>query len=363
MLGKLFVSGKIYVKNSQGELTDDDPIVSLLERPNDLQNFQEFGKEFIYYLFSAGWTYILPDNKSAGFEKQINKKGQIFNLNPDNIQFQNSRKINLFRDSNIGFNYQSNYSSLSNLSYSKDIVPFYYGVRDKDNPFIGVSNLDALNREIRNIVLADKAKENQIRLSGHTVVTPDAGRSPYDLGLDKPIYTEGQDGMNISVTEKQEIERKLLAKGLGNGNPITIASKGLRSFNLMAALSSFNFDDLKKEDIKSVLNSWHIPKEYQYIDRDATTFENMEKAQLFMYQNIIEPIADNFCKSLQQWYKYPNEIVIDYTHLPVYTIVEQQRQDTRIKEINEVIELRDKNIYTNEQAVELINQIDEKYKK
>lgn len=350
-------------------MVDDDPLVKLIKRPNDKQNFQEFGKEFIIFLLSCGWVYQLPYHASYGFERDLSKAGipgsdggiQLFNLNPDKIEFNNINNIDSIKDTDIIFKYCAGASNYT-YSYSNEIIPYYDILRDKDNPFIGISRLESLEKDIKNYLLAQKAKGNQIKLSGHTIVSPgESNKDQFNVGLDKPVlYSkvgEGQQG----ITEKDLMEKELSEGGLGNGKPITILSKSMKAFNLMEGLSKFDFDKSKKEDGKTILNAYSIPKEMQGIDRDATTYENMNDSKLDMIQSIIEPISVNFSLSIQQAYNHPNRIIFDYTHLPAYSKIRKEIQETKSKRISDIIILKNEGIYSLVEAQNKIKEIEKEY--
>lgn len=249
------------------------------------------------------------------------------------------------------------------LSYSDDIIPYYDILRNPKNPFKGVSRLKSLDANIRNYLLAQKAKGNQIKLSGHTIVSPDINNSnQLDLGLDQISHNvQLSDGSQVGVTKKDEMYEELSQGGLGTDKPLTVASKPLKSFNLMEGLKDFDFDKFIKEDAKTVLNTYGIPKEQQGIDRDATTYENIKNSKLDMCQNIVEPIAENFCLSLQQAYNHPNRIIFNYKKLPFYSVVRKEILETKTSKINNVINLKNEGIYSVEQAKILIDEIDKEY--
>ncbi len=335
----IFSSAEIYATDKKGNIVENDELVEKLLNPNSLQDFKEFSKEFIRNYFSGGYAYITPYHESAGFEKKLNK-ASLFVLNNDFISFNNGKA-----------SYQIN----EKYDISKSTL-FIDILRDPENPMKGISRVNSLQDEIQIIKLSDKAKQNQTKLSGHTIVSPknNTSQNSYvDNGLDQIIKSE--DGKQI--TEKQDIESKLNLSGLAQDKSITVASKELTAVNLMEGLKDYNFSENKLPEEKAILNLYNIPREFQNLaSNDVSKYENRQNAMLEVLQNTIEPLANSFAYKIQKHFDHENIIYLSYKHLPVYAIIENRNEEKKDKIVNRVISLLNSQLISTKEANKILEE-------
>ena len=188
LIANSFNNCKFVEKDLQGNEIKDGPLTKLLTNPNSKQSFEEFGKEYIRNLFSGGFSYLLPWHENPAYKNFIEKDSELLCLNNDGIDF-GGRKITMFQK-DISFEYF--YNSEKRTFNFAEIIPFYDIAQDPKNSFKGVSRLKALQEEINQIWLSNKAIDNHLTL---TVVykyglgdTIEVNFNPYIYGSDIMQY-------------------------------------------------------------------------------------------------------------------------------------------------------------------------------
>ena len=359
LISEIFSNAKIKTQDFDGNELDPCNLHKLLLKPNSKQNFEEYAKSFIRVLLSSGYVHEYLNSENLANRRRLDlidseKRPELMVLNSDFITTQRSFLWGLYNKEldNGNFKYDDgNYK----IDYTKeDVIIYYDEMQDEFNPYIGVSRLQSLKEEILNIQLANSGKTNQIKLSGHTIVTPTQRKeSEYSTNLDTSV-----DPNNKSYTHRDKLRDDLTNGGLSSNTPITVTNKELVSFNLMEGIKDINFDDFKREDVRSVMNLYQIPTELQGIDSSNSKYENRPFAQLEILENIVKPIAKNFIDSKKERYEVEDNIIFDYSHLPFYAKVKEQEEQATKNKIEGLIMLLNTDI--KEDTKEKIrNKIDE----
>ncbi|MXV39340.1 phage portal protein [Flavobacteriaceae bacterium Ap0902] len=327
LIGDVFASGKYVAKNAKGEIVENDPLVNLLNNPNDLQSGEELRKQFVRYLLSSGYCFLEPINfENTARPRDLSHKGtQLFALNPDKISFETNYLFGLVKMPLKEGRFKLDCGNYSQTKVFNSIIPFYDLGQDPNNNLKGISRLDSLEIELENIVTANKAKSNQLKLSGSTVVTPGTKNraDSFDMGLDTPV-----DFDNPDKTEKDAIEEKLHATGLGQGKTITVSGVELKSFNLMEGIKDIDFSEMRKSDEITVFNQFGIPPEFHQLD-SSPKYENRAQAGIEIIEFICKPLASNFCNSIREKYEHENDIEIDFSDSPYYAYQNEKKSKER----------------------------------
>lgn len=351
-LADLFKSANIYAEDANGKIVENDELVARLQEPNHLQGTEEFLAEFYYYLTASGWCYMLPYNQSIGFEKDLTS-AELFALNPDYCDFEKINK-NIFELTNLGFKYTypGQEAKLEKQLTTDDVIPFWDGPVSANNPFIGHSRLSSLTDEAINTILADKGKHNQIKRTGSMIIShKERGTDGFSDGLDEMVRKTKDKKI---VTHKDEIEAKLNALGLAQGNNILVSSKELTGFSMGKDIAGIDFSKLKESDIVVINNKIGVPPELMPLNGNNATYENREAAQYQVLQNRIIPVANNVATALTKFYKRPNKLVFSYEHLPAYQFAKKEKEESKNKITERVKMLMDMGVLTDEEAKQML---------
>jgi len=337
---EILSSGILKALDKNGEdVTENDALIALLKNPNENQNFQQFIKEWLYYHYSHGWNYIVPQSSAVGFEKRLDGKTKtyIYNTDPDHMVFNDQTSfwgfLNLNTNSKeVAFDYKP--LGFRGIKY-KNVIPFFDVRQNSEKPWMGISRLLALRQQIENYSLSLQGKANLIKRSGSILVSLDAAKNE-DLGLDSGIGTGQFDkdtGAPIVITHKERLEQDLRETSLGNGSMgIMFSTLPLKSQPLSSGLENIKFDELGGQDARQIMNKFNVPKEFQnLILTDVAKYDEKNSSMKFILQNIIIPLAESFCKSMMKYFEWENTIVLGYDHLPVFSDNEQTVIETNQK--------------------------------
>lgn len=256
----------------------------------------------------------------------------------------------------ISFEYTYN-TEKKILNYSQ-IIPFFDIAQNPENPFIGVSRLKALEDEINQIWLSNKAIDNQIKLSGNIIVSPDAGTNgQMSLGLDKPITINANSGK----THKDDIEEKLNLPGIIFGKSLTVSSTALKAINLAESLKDYDYNTkFKQQAGRVILNLFGIPRKLQNIITTSELQKDKEGEDVDLYEKIIIPVAQSFAKSINYVYSEltKSTIEIDYSHLSVFSERQENAKKTerqaKTETVEMLIKLLDKELITPDEAKKVL---------
>jgi phage portal protein BeeE len=330
---EILSSGILKSLDKEGnDVTENDALIALLKNPNENQNFQQFIKEWLYYHYSHGWNYIVPQSTSVGFENKLDKglKNSLYNVDPDHIKWNDGNSFfNLFKAKReISFDYEP--YNFNAVKYS-DVIPFIDVRQNPEKPYIGISRLLALEKQIQNYSLALQGDENLIKRSGSILVSLDS-KNNEDMGLDSAVGTGrfNEDGTPITATHKQTLEQQLRETGLGNGSMgVMFSTLPLKSQPLSSGLENLKFEEKMIGYARQIFNKYNVPKEFQNLTNETAKFANRQMAMIEVIQNTIEPLANSFCNKIATYYKWENTISLDFSHLPVFSDNEETRTTTQ----------------------------------
>lgn len=256
----------------------------------------------------------------------------------------------------ISFDYTFN-SEKKTYNFS-EIIPFYDIAQDPKNPFKGVTRLKALEDEINQIWLANKAIDNQIKLSGNIIVSPDSTKeSPMTMGLDKPVTTANAAGK----THKQEIEEKLNIPGIIFGKSLTVSSTALKAINLAESLKDYDYNKKYKQEAgRVILNLYDIPRKLQNIITTSELKSDKEGEEIDVYEKIIIPAANSLAKSINSVYSPLTKTYIefDYLHLAVFAErlqnAKKYEQEAKEKSADLLIRLRNEGLISEAECIKMM---------
>jgi hypothetical protein len=356
---EILSSGILKSLDKEGnDVTDTDALIALLKNPNDNQNFQQFIKEWIYYHFSHGWNYVVPQCSSIGFEKKLGgtTKTQLYNCDPDHFTWgSNYSFFGLIKNNKITFSYKP--LDFVNIDYT-DVIPFIDVRQNSEKPWMGVSRWLALKSQIQNYSLALQGDENLIKRSGSILVSLDS-KNNEDMGLDSMVGT-GQfdkDGNPITTTQKAQLEKQLKETGLGNNSMgIMYSSLPLKSQPLSSGLENIKFDEKMVGYARQIYNKLNVPKEFQNLDKETAKFANRQMAMVEVVQNTVEPLSTSFCDKIKSYFNWENTIYLDFSHLPVFADNEETKTTTQQSIVNLYTGLFEKGIIDQPRLTQILEE-------
>ncbi len=330
---EILSSGILKSLDKEGnDVTEKDALIALLRNPNENQNFQQFIKEWLYYHYSHGWNYVVPKSTSVGYENKLDKglRNSLYNIDPDHIEWSSDNVFwNFFtKNREISFNYEP--YQFSRIKYS-EVIPFIDVRQDSKKPHIGISRLLSLEKHIQNYSLALQGDENLIKRSGSILVSLDSPKNE-DLGLDSNVFMGANDknGVPIMTTHKKLLEEQLRETGIGTDSMgIMFSTLPLKSTPLSAGLENIRFNEKQIEYARTIYNKYNVPKEFQNLDKETAKFANRQMALIEAIQNTIEPLGKSFCDKIANYFKWENTIILDFSHLPVFSDNEQTKTTTQ----------------------------------
>lgn len=323
---EILASGIIKAKDKNGvDVSDTDPLVQLLRNPNENQNTAEFIKEWFYYFRSHGWTYVVPQSSSIGYEFILNKgtKTQIYNVDPDNVKWGNfwSSVMNFLgvgEKDKIQFDYKP--LGFKKISY-KNVVSFIDVRQNPERPWMGVSRLLALKPNIENYMISLQAKKNMLKKSGSFLISLDSKAD--DMGLDSMTGTGKMDdkGNPEMTTHKKVLEDQLRKTGIFNDSNMGMLFSGLplKVTQLSQGLEDIDYDAKAVQDARIIMNKYNLPTEFQNLTVERSKYANRDAAMMEVVQNNIQPVGNLFCEKMQKAFKSENKLWMDFSHLPIFT--------------------------------------------
>lgn len=334
-----------------GDEIEDGPLSNFLRSPNNNQTSKELFQEFVRNLFSGGYCYLYPYHNNPAYSNFIDKNAQLFVLNNDFIDH-SSQKVKFLQED---YTFKYDISGGSKLNFAQ-IIPFYDISQDPKNKFRGVSRLRALEEELNQIYLSNKAIANQIKMSGNIIVSPEATKeSELSQGLDKPIIVGNQ------KTHKDQIEENINASGLLRGKSFTISSTALKAINLAESLKGYQFNkEFKQEAGRIIMNLYGIPRKLQNIITAAELKSDKEGEDIDMYEKIVIPLADNFSESINSVYSKltGTKIKLDYSHVSAFKTrkedAEKNESEKKKNIIDNVVTLTKEKLISTEEAKKIL---------
>lgn len=149
-----------------------------------------------------------------------------------------------------------------------------------------------------------------------------------DIGVGNGQFDK--DGNPVIITHKEKLEEQIRHTGIGNSSAgIIFANLPLKVTSLSEGLEKIDFDKLKVDDARIIQNKFNLPKEFQNLTNESAKFMNRQMAMIEVIQNTIEPLGSSFCEKMKTFFDWPNTIVLDFSHLPVFSDNEQTKITTQ----------------------------------
>lgn len=311
----MFSRGRFVVTDLEDNPIEDDPLTLLINNPNPQQAKQEFLYNHLLYK-SLGNNYICVKGTNV---KDINTVVALFNLNQDDINFNNTKNQNQFifspldvqRFEDLTIEYQS-YSKSQTIRVG-DMVIFNdlpNSIRNNQSLIRGSSRVDALIPALSNIQVNQRSKNVNLKFAGTFIISNQANID----GVNTPIDPE----------EKRKIENLL------SGKNVIATKQNIKNLSMANDLQKLLLDENFAGDVLKVGQAYAMNRDVLNYFASGSTFENLKEAVVQWIQNDIQFEGQLFSSALENYFGYPamgRKIKMTYDHLPMMQIVEKQRAE------------------------------------
>lgn len=271
-----------------------------LLKPNPIQDFGDFYREWVIYNSVYGNYFIYPNRP---FEKS--EPSTIVNLIPEKIKITpTGRWIDQTKLDGI----ISKVEFIVNGAIVKTFKPSEIimgcdGI--SRSPFIAESKLINLQWPISNIVGSLKTR-NKFIYNGPKIIISSNSK-------------DSDGGIPFGDPERQNVERQL-SKDYGeqdNQSNAVLSTASLTSEKIDYPTKDLMLFEEEETDAYTISAEFGINKYLLPWSKDAT-FENTKRGEIETYQNTIIPESERFCKILDRIDNDEvNEYFMDYSHLPI----------------------------------------------
>ena len=324
----LFSLGEVKVLEKNDKPIEDDPFLTLIDKPNPFQTRSQFLWDYMFWQM-LGTAYCYCD--SAIVDKKDNR---LYFLDPSKIRwpkslsddkdkliFSSKSAEDIKKNTALIYQYDDNSTfkfGLDRLIISTDLTN---GV---GNWYKGPSRIDALYKVITNSEEALNAKNINVRYSGKFMV---AGTSDPNDTTRLPL---GND-------EKQDIESKM------NGSKQVHAMKSLIEIKrFVENMKVLELGDAFMEDYYIIGLEYGIPRDVLEASATGSTYENQEKARMAHISYCLQPKGNELMNSFERKFGYKEQgknIVMDWSHLPLTAVFEEAKAKVKDANIKSFIQL------------------------
>lgn len=307
------------IKNNKGEVEEitDDPLLSLMERPNYRQTQKEFWKISVAYYLLAGETFWY-------LEKTTNNAipNSMVNLRPDHVQIllsEDSKEI-------VGYEFNVNGNTIKlradDVLHIKNIDPL--------NPIRGIGVVRPATQRILTEKEASKYQAETFRSQGR----PDVA-----------IFTN-VDGLTEEAT--QEARRKWQKiYGSADGSKAGFFGNEVKDLKVLNAspreMDFINSQNFLRDDI---LAAFRIPK--AMITSDDVNLANSKTARVNYYKEACMPVLDAFLDIIN------NKFLVDKQEDKFFRYESPVKEDRELI-LSEAVQLKKAGIISPNEARELMN--------
>ena len=316
---------KFYI--GEPDQKQNDPLLDLINSPNDYQSKQDFFKEYVFQRIANGYVFIAPIG-AEGFEHRVERVDSLYNLNANYVEYntQHFQTKLLTREEakQKGFKFRYNDGVSNNRTFKiDDVIPFFDVANGLSEDFLlrSPSKLDSVLQPAVNMIKAFEAQNIIIKSNGREMMF--SMRKSDKLGLDKPISNE----------DKAEIQRKNRTYGMQHGQNKTMYLKGETGWKSL----HINAKDLALAEAiettsSAIAAAFNVPKDLIPVF-DNAKYENKKESEIQLIQSVVKPIADDICNSFSSYFKgYDKKpLQCSFDHLAPMQHIEQIKTDKAFK--------------------------------
>jgi hypothetical protein len=291
--------------DKNGEPIANSPILKLLKKPNYFQTQQDFIFQSVFFMSSEGANYIYTPTTNP----LLFLPSQIYNLKPDDIDFNNVDKVKkLFKTDQEfkEFGRQKIKYHLDGKTIDievSNLIPIYdlsNGL--KENSMIrGVSRIKSIERPLLNIEELLLSKNTNAKMSQKFLAK---SGNTYN-GVATPLGEE----------DKKAVKR-IIAK-----DTLHVTNQNVDVTHLVNNLKNLALDPQISSDAQIALLTFGLNNDVlNFFAGGSSTYENQERGEIRFYQNEIQNIGQTFCDSISQHFGLfdkGEKLTANYDHLPI----------------------------------------------
>ncbi len=318
------------VKNQDGTIDYNDPLLDLIKNPNPYQTTVDLVKQLYIFKSVHGWSY------QKTFGTSLNTSA-LYNLNPSSIDFKDYTNKPLLvwkgkdkSDLNtLDFIYDDN--GIRKTFRFSDVMPFYDIANglgsDSCSMYTSPSKIEGILKSISNL---------DLKLDGENVSDQTIGREMFfasGAGQNNPdSYISGV--KSLESKEREDIDNKL-------NNKSWLKSQRLRSFapsqptehkDLSIDSKKFDFSGGMTKHETIIARAFSVPNELYQAYKEGAKMENQHGAEVkyidYIYDTYIEDLASSWTKSFGDPSK---PFVATTNHLRALKKEENKKYDNALK--------------------------------
>lgn len=313
---------KFGVKEKDGTINFEDESLNILNNPNIYESGEEFLRKYEIFRLIYGWVYqktFMP----VGYAPEA-----IYNLDPSLITFPDFKgKFLAWKEEDVNelkavkFDYDDNGEKRS-FAF-KDVITFFdVANTNKDNPYISISRINALSKEVNNINLMGDAENRSTKTIGKQLIFSTENKNKEKGGFlsgDVPLSTNDMKSINSNLNDTTGFKSKFSEKQLG-------------MLDTSVKLKDLGLNDGRSHNTGVIIRAFGLTNELYDYHTKGSTFENQEKAELRFIQNVVQPIADDLANSYTKSFGDVNRpFVASLEHVPTMQVVENTKADRALK--------------------------------
>lgn len=311
---RAFSAGVIRALDSKGNEIENDPIVTLLKKPNWFQSEKEFlrqtklfheifGNEYVYSFFGVGSKpiktkaiYTLPPNLvRCEYESE-----KPFFLNDDQTKYPDGVKYTYTLDKDKDLPIEQIIHLNDNRVSITD--------RDRKSMLCGESKMKGLTVAINNIKMAYETRGQIL-----------ADRGALGILSNKSADIAGQ--IPVSAEDRDEVHKQYsgIYGGLKGQKRVIITNADLRWQEMSVSPDKLGLFKETEEDFYKMCDAYGTPCEL-FASSKGATYVNKNEARKDLYDNTTIPEANEWIGALSNYY-YPDgnvTLVMDYSHLSIF---------------------------------------------
>lgn len=296
-----------------------DPLLDLINDPNEFQSKQDFLKEYIFQRISNGYTFVAPIGADS-FENRVERVDSLYNLNSSKIEFkQDNFQTKLLtreqiKNLNITFRYNDGHATSQDFRIDQ-VIPFFDVANGLTDEFLlkSPSKIDSVLLPAVNMIKAFEAQNVVIKSNGREMFFSE--QKGDKLGIQKPISND----------DKTEIQRKNNTYGMQRGMSRSMFLKGETGWkSLHIDAKDLALKEAIETTASAVAAAFNVSKDLIPVFSNAK-YENQKESEIALIQGVVEPIVADFCNSLSSYFvgydKKPLQYSLD--HLAPMQHIEQ----------------------------------------
>lgn len=332
-------------RGKDGSVTEleNNEIVALIKKPNVLQSWESFCKQYMIYKEIYGNNFIYK-NKPLSSRPPTSlwnlPSGQV-EIMPTGMYFKQTSLIDIIEKYKLNINGQWEYIPTEEILYIPENL-------DMSTELLkGTSKIDALKIPISNIIGALKTLN---------CITYDRGA----LGI---LSNQSKDstggGIPMSEEERERIETQYRKQfGINADQMRTIITNSSLAYQSM----TFPTKDLilleqLEDDFSIICGTYGMDRDI-FPSLKGATFENKKNGEIATYQSTIQPEADSFMRCLSEDFGLSQqgiELIADYSWLPLLQNDKQIESNMKTSDAQTIISL---NASVNNGSLDLTAAID-----